>query len=271
VIDVQGELSFVRLPELQGIEIIRANRCSGYVRMLHENFLITTALEGTVEWSNRGKRYTSTAGELDLVEPGETHRLGRFHTQNISQRLLFVPPRLLRDAARECDVPESSLHLKALHEPDPRMWRKFAALHRCLEGGSTVLQRQTLFWDAMRTYMDRCLESRPGRSGTDGRERTLHRAVELIEARFGQDLRLEDLVEATGIGKFQLIRAFRARYGLPPHAYQIEVRLRRARDLLRRNLPPAQVAVEVGFADQSHLTRCFRRMVGITPAMFQRG
>ncbi|TDD22012.1 AraC family transcriptional regulator [Nonomuraea diastatica] len=68
-----------------------------------------------------------------------------------------------------------------------------------------------------------------------------------------------------------LLRSFRRAYGLPPHAYVVQLRVRRARALLERGTPPAEAAVAAGFCDQSHLSRHFRRMVGVTPGAYQRG
>jgi AraC-like DNA-binding protein len=69
---------------------------------------------------------------------------------------------------------------------------------------------------------------------------------------------------------FALLRAFRAETGLPPHAYLNQLRVRLARRLLDDGLAPAVVAAEAGFADQAHLTRHFKRVVGVPPGAYQR-
>jgi AraC-like DNA-binding protein len=68
-----------------------------------------------------------------------------------------------------------------------------------------------------------------------------------------------------------ICRAFQAAYGLAPSEYQRQLRLRAARRLLARGRAPAEVATEVGFADQAHLTRWFVRSFGITPGTYRRG
>ena len=83
-------------------------------------------------------------------------------------------------------------------------------------------------------------------------------------------LDLHALATKVGLSRFQVLRAFRKRYGLPPHAYQLCVRVARARDLLRAGQAPAEVAAECGFADQSHLGRHFKHMLGVTPAQYAR-
>jgi AraC-like DNA-binding protein len=75
----------------------------------------------------------------------------------------------------------------------------------------------------------------------------------------------------TGLSQFALLRAFRAEMGLPPHAYLNQLRVRQARQLLDAGVSAAEVAARVGFADQAHLTRHFKRVVGVPPAAYQRG
>lgn len=72
------------------------------------------------------------------------------------------------------------------------------------------------------------------------------------------------------MSRFQFVRTFARRFGLPPHAFQVHLRVERGRELLRRGFGAAEVAMMVGFADQSHFTRHFRRIWGITPAAYAR-
>ena len=93
---------------------------------------------------------------------------------------------------------------------------------------------------------------------------------DLLLSRLADPPSLDELSELTGLGQFALLRAFRAETGLPPHAYLNQVRVRRARRLLDRGLTPAEVAACTGFADQAHLTRHFKRVVGVPPRAYQR-
>jgi AraC-like DNA-binding protein len=71
------------------------------------------------------------------------------------------------------------------------------------------------------------------------------------------------------LSPFYLLRTFRDRIGLPPHGYLNQVRLIRAKKLLSQGCQISQVAHEIGFADQSHLTRQFKRMFGVTPGQYK--
>lgn len=87
----------------------------------------------------------------------------------------------------------------------------------------------------------------------------------------GLDIDLETLAQRAGLSRFQALRAFKHRYGLPPHAYQLCLRISHARRLLLQGESAADVAARCGFADQSHFNRHFKRFNGVTPMQYARG
>jgi transcriptional regulator GlxA family with amidase domain len=95
-------------------------------------------------------------------------------------------------------------------------------------------------------------------------------AFEYIGDRSERNVGLDELALAAGIGKFRLIRLFRDRTGLPPHALQVAHRIRTARRLLEAGQTIADTAAATGFADQSHLHRHFQRCLGPTPREYQK-
>ncbi|NLS19322.1 helix-turn-helix transcriptional regulator [Rhizobium sp. P40RR-XXII] len=113
--------------------------------------------------------------------------------------------------------------------------------------------------------------------GTQPRKRSglaawqLRRAVDYIEEHCTRAIRLEELAELTGLSQSHFSHAFKASTGLPPHQWQTQARLERAKHLLLNSeMPLTTVAVETGFADQAHFTRVFRKNVGAAPASWKR-
>ena len=92
-----------------------------------------------------------------------------------------------------------------------------------------------------------------------------------LHAHLGELVPTAVLAEMVGLTESHLIRAFHQEFGLPPHAYHLRLRLARAVDLLGCGLPVATVASECGFADQSHLSRKFKEVYGLTPAAWGAG
>ena len=81
---------------------------------------------------------------------------------------------------------------------------------------------------------------------------------------------LAELARIAGASKYQVLRAFKKQHGMPPHAWLLSLRAERARGFIRRGLTLATAAARAGFADQSHMTRTFRRYYGYTPRAWQR-
>jgi AraC-like DNA-binding protein len=96
------------------------------------------------------------------------------------------------------------------------------------------------------------------------------RARELLSARLSAPPSLQELADAVGANRFVLLRQFRRSVGLPPHAYVLRLRVERARSLLTQGAEIAKVALLLGFSDQSHFSRLFKRVVGIAPGDYRR-
>ncbi len=99
----------------------------------------------------------------------------------------------------------------------------------------------------------------------------VRKALVYMNERIGEEISLESLAQHVGQSPFHFARAFKEAVGYAPHQYLIRQRVERAKQMLlvgRRS--PAEVAGEVGFCDQSHLTRHFKRVTGTTPSQFMR-
>jgi transcriptional regulator GlxA family with amidase domain len=98
--------------------------------------------------------------------------------------------------------------------------------------------------------------------------RRIREAREYLEAHCAEDVPLERLARMADLSAFHFSRVFRSETGLPPHTCQNQARIARAKTLLFGGMPAAQVAALTGFADQAHLSRNFKLLVGITPRQF---
>lgn len=96
-------------------------------------------------------------------------------------------------------------------------------------------------------------------------------AKRLLDDGYVQPVRVHAIASRLGVASGSLVRAFRRHTGLSPYAYVVSRRVDLARHLLDAGVTPAQVAQQTGFYDQAHLTRHFRRLVGVTPAAYGRG
>ncbi len=95
--------------------------------------------------------------------------------------------------------------------------------------------------------------------------------TEFIEDNYARIIRLQELADLAGLSETYFCSAFKASTGLSPHNWQMERRIARAQVLLRQaHTPLPHIAALVGFSDQAHFTRVFKKQTGTTPAAWLR-
>jgi AraC-like DNA-binding protein len=222
--------------------------------------------------SRRGReRRVVLPGQLVVWDPSSPHAGEAVDARPWAARLMVVEVADLAALAGDDDL--SVLGDTAFPEPvisDPRLAGDFLALHTALETSATRLERDERLAEWLRALVERPPGGRPRRSPRSPRDdKALRLARDYLADQPERNISLDELATAAGISKFRLIRLFRQRTGLPPHALQLAHRIRQARRLLEAGQTIAQAAAATGFADQSHLHRHFQRSLGITPAEYQ--
>ena len=152
---------------------------------------------------------------------------------------------------------------------DPDLARRFVALHQWLAESGSRLERQGAladWWSDAARWSTQALG--PEKKVPQVGAARLRNALALIADDPAADVSLADLAAAAGLSQYLLVKAFRERYGMPPHAFQVAQRVNRARRLLEAGVPPGEAAAMAGFFDQSHLHRHFRRRMGLTPRQY---
>jgi len=110
-----------------------------------------------------------------------------------------------------------------------------------------------------------------GQGESGSKSAALGRVVRYMEAHFAEPLSLAELAAMSGLSVFRFATVFRRELGVPPHQYLCRLRILHAQRLLRAGTKPVEVAVESGFFDQSHLSKHFKRLCGITPGRYAGG
>jgi AraC-like DNA-binding protein len=229
-----------------------------------EHFAVVAVYEGSYDGWYRGRERTLVAGSLKLQEPGEVHRAVRVHTPFTLQGAGFAPE--LIDAAADAMGLRGTLHFRAPgFAPGERATELAFAMHDALvRDDATEIERSTLVTE---TLSELVCTSPPA----NGRAPlAVRRARSFLHDALADRVTLDDLAEHAALDKFHLVRAFRAEVGLPPYEYLTQLRVSRARELLRRGALVAEAAQAVGFCDESQLHRHFRRIVGVTPGAYAR-
>jgi AraC-like DNA-binding protein len=223
--------------------------------------------------SRRGReRRLVRPGQLVAWDPSAAHSGSAVEGRAWNARLMVVEAGDLTGLAG--DQESDALEDVVFPDPvifEPELARGFLRLHAALEMPISRLEQEERLADGLRTLIERSSAVRRPRSTVSPPDdKALRLASDYLADRPERNIGLDELAAAAGIGKFRLIRLFRERTGLPPHALQIAYRLRAARRLLEAGETIAATAAATGFADQSHLHRHFQRSLGLTPGEYQR-
>ncbi|HWA84991.1 MAG TPA: AraC family transcriptional regulator [Opitutus sp.] len=250
------------MPEIESISVHNGRRlwC-----VFHQTYTVCTILRhaGASDWLYRRRRHLVGDRQLMLMEPGEVHRNIR-HFGDADFHVVMIQPALVGELAREAGL-RATPHLALAQTGAPAVFDAFRRLHAMLAQGGSILERQSLLAAAVRQLLADCAEERPHPDPAPDRA-GLRRARDYLHECCAEKVALADLARMAGLSRFHFLRAFAQQFGLPPHAYQIGLRLEKARLLLKAGRPIAEV--DAGFADQSHLTRRFKARFGVTPGEY---
>lgn len=212
-------------------------------------------------------------GSLSVIHPGEVHSAHDpdERTTPATYRVMYVAPPLLKGTAREIAGREVALPFFAAPIlNDPLLAKRFLGFHVASESAASKLELDTRQQSLLTQFVLRHAGTPVSSLNLCRERRAVRRAREYLEDNFAENVGLDQLARLVDLSPYHLTRVFASEVGLPPHAYQLGVRVTRAKDLLVRGIPVSRVAGETGFADQSHLARHFKRLVGTPPGHYVR-
>jgi AraC-like DNA-binding protein len=261
-------LTYLRTASLPGVELLVATNNSRIWRLFHERYCICACAVAATTWNYRGKTNFTGDNSIGLMEPGEIHCV-KSALRPSNFKTFFIDREVVGDFAREAGIPGVP-HFRVAQVSNPDL---FAALEKAassIEAGKDPLGQQVGFVEFLARVLGYA-EKAPRSAVHAHAHGAIRRARDLLQSRFNETVTLSELAAASHLSRFHLVRSFADGIGLPPHAYQIHVRIERARELLRKGMHSGRVAALVGFSDQSHFTRHFKKIMRVTPSEYARG
>jgi AraC-like DNA-binding protein len=244
-----------------------------FERHVHDELVIVMTELGGGQCRTRAGSDVSGPGTVWVFAPGEYHcgevwddkawhyraiyldmtglatLSAAFDDESRGERLLHIPPGLYRDE-------QLSACLLQAH----------SSLDR--NANTPLMERQAHWWSAMAMLFGRYGQPKPVVDDNGRESHKMARAKDYLAAHYQRDIPIDELAKLVGLSRYHFMRAFRAEYGLPPHAYVNQLRLIAAKQLLAAGRSAADAAVSAGFYDQSHLNRVFKRAYGVTPGTY---
>ncbi|MFH9742270.1 AraC family transcriptional regulator [Streptomyces roseolus] len=256
--------------ELPGVDLLHAHYIrKTFSRHTHETFVYAAITEGVESFHSGSELVHAGPGQIALVNPDTPHTGYAGVPEGWTYRTIYPDAELIGSIAADALGVRAPVGFTRPVVDDPYAAQLVIGVHRAAEEGNALAADSLLRLVTarmLRSHGGRLRPSAPPGAGAGDAAR----AREVLEERMAEPPTLERLAADLGTSPFALLRAFRAAYGMPPHTWLTDARVRRARRLLDAGTPPAEAAVAVGFTDQPHLNRHFTRSVGVPPGAYQR-
>jgi AraC-like DNA-binding protein len=266
-----GEVArYWRHAAVPGVDLLRARYLTHrYARHAHEGYTLALIEDGVEEFRYGGQLLRAGRGAVALLNPEVVHTGQAGVPGGWSYRVLYPQVRVVQQVSGELAAARGTPYFPQTVVDHPPSARLVRAAHLAAEHGDPLASSSLLHSALTVLLREHARASGPARPVRASRP-AVRAAAQLLRERVTDPPSLGELAQATGLGPYALMRAFRAETGLPPHAYLNQIRVRLARRLLDGGTPPAEAAVAAGFADQAHLTRHFKRVLGVPPGAYQR-
>lgn len=256
-------------PQAPGIEALSCVSSFVFSSHIHNGHVLWLNSDGGEEYSLRGTTDILQPGSVSIIEPGIVHSNRPWSSSCRHLRSLYLEEDFFLYLEKLLiGEPSGKLALPTSVVRNRKCWQGAILLHEAIIKNQDQLLIDELIVSLFLTF--KVLQS--GKvvphelsARSSGR---VNNIIEFMRARISEDISLENLAEIGSCTSYHVIRLFRAHVGMSPHAYLVQLRLERARDLLDSGQTIADAALLAGFSDQSHLTRRFKKRYGLTPGVY---
>ncbi|MFZ6046740.1 AraC family ligand binding domain-containing protein [Pseudomonas sp. CR3202] len=252
---------------LPGVRLIDAQyQHFSFPRHFHLEYHLGLLVRGGQRYLHQGERHQAGAGDVLLMAPEQIHDGASIDGAGYQLRVLAFDPQWLDEASRSLsDGRQGAPRLTTSILRDAGLRGQLQGLHSALLQGSR-LEQESLLWPALANLLEQgsTLRIREPEQGFDAR--TWKQLREWLESRLDSPPSLEELAAFCGLSPWQALRRFNRQCGLPPHQWLTQLRLERALPRVLRGENLSEVALDLGFYDQAHFSRLFRRTYGVPPA-----
>jgi AraC-like DNA-binding protein len=228
----------------------------------HGTWTLFIVDEGSIRYDLDRHAHGAEPPMVSILPPHVVHDGRPATSHGFHKRVLYL----------EADVIGEALIGPAVDRPvlaDPLLRREVSALHHVLLCADDALEAETrLAFVAERIRL--VLGGSPKPSTPASTDVIAEQLRAILDDSLAEPITLAVAADRIGAYPTQVARAFTKAFGIPPHAYLLGRRLEAARDRILEGQPLADVAAEVGFTDQAHLTHRFRRYLGVTPGRYAR-
>lgn len=235
----------------------------------HDYYVVSLIERGHQSFTHKGTKYSTPPGGVILINPEAAHTGEAADQQGFEMRAIYPTTALMETIASEL----TGRHQGLPFFKEVRVGSRWAAnmilsLHKAVSQEADALECESRLLWSLAQFVKHYADTHPGEQPLGKEKKAIQQARQYIEECFAEGVSLHRLAEEVALSPYYLLRVFHAEVGMPPYTYLESVRIRRAQQLIKTGTPLAEVALQVGFSSQSHLTRHFKKIIGVTPGQY---
>ncbi|MBN2005118.1 MAG: AraC family transcriptional regulator [Anaerolineae bacterium] len=233
---------------------------------IHHSFSLGIIYEGQRDIHIDGKSHIISAHECFLINPYQPHSCDTIDGSGHNYRVVSIPPKLFQDIFREITGRDEVPYFPQTKIAEPSIFNELAVwLEQQPRNGTNG---ESDLSDVLRELTLRYARAKPIVQPRQTRLALVRLTCEYIESHLNHIARLDKMADMVHISPFYLNRIFREEIGIPPYAYLIQTRIKKSPEVLLQTGSIIETAYSLGFADQSHFSRFFKKYIGITPKQY---
>lgn len=233
--------------------------CSPIDSHAHAEYQITLSPNSNGNYHYRGARHDIPMQSVSFIHPGEGHACGKkgFRETQACWKVLMLSPELVREFCGEV------MFVSDFTTTNKDVYRSFDRYFNCIWNDCPLAEESLV--EAFQTQR---AFRQPNLLPRDVRWR-LEKARKFLDSTPAHKPTSDEIAAVAGLNKYYFIRSFKKIYGITPQRYLLARRVDHAKRRLSEGLLElAEIAIECGFSDQSHMTRTFKKFVGVTPTHY---
>jgi len=256
-----------RHPRLDNVEVLQGSyQKYEFAQHFHTVPAIGVVDRGTMSTYCRNSTHVLPMGTVFLLNPGEVHAPKPATDSVWGFRVIYLEKEFFQNRSDDfgSGVPQFSQEFVQ----DCALATSLLRLHKKLERDTDALNIESDLADVF-TYLNERFVAKPVNDvAIDGERSKILRVKDYLNKNYWKNISVEDMAEVAQLSRFHLMRTFRRRVGLSLHAYLTQIRIEAAKKFLSEGASIVDVASDIGFTDQSHFTRHFKKITGVTPGQY---
>lgn len=264
----EHEERFVRYDNELKIEAYRFNGImQKFPNHFHEYYVIGFVEAGRRYLTCKNRDYIINAGDLLMFNPLDNHACHQIDDRPLDWRCVNISEDIMRETAKQITGRDHLPKFTATVACRGEAMQPLRELHDLIMGRRTDCEKEEIFFFLIEQLMTEYTE--PAAQSLSAMSREIQTACAYIENNFAEPITLGDLSKLSALNKYTLLRNFTKQRGVTPYQYLETIRVGEAKKLLEKGAEPLEAAMRTGFSDQSHLTKFFKKLIGLTPKQYK--